>query len=214
MRAYVLRTLQPYFARVGWEPRAGEALERDAAARDADRALGELGDEAVIAEARRACGGGGTDPTLRRPASATPCSASTPATPRRRTTTRCSRARARRRTSSNSAACGTKSASARDEALARRTLQMVLGDDIPRQMRPTGAERCRRRASAPGLGLPGRQSRGDRSVARSAVAARISDDDRRQQLRSGKSPTRWSQYASNQPEGAQRTAAGSRRTSG
>ncbi|WP_395645448.1 M1 family metallopeptidase [Terricaulis sp.] len=53
VRAYGIRTLRPFFARVGWNPRQGELSNEAKLRAGLISALGELGDAEVIAEARR-----------------------------------------------------------------------------------------------------------------------------------------------------------------
>src|SRR5690606_6715951 len=52
-RKYALDTLRPVFARVGWEAKAGEADSARRLRSSLIGALAGLGDEAVLAEARR-----------------------------------------------------------------------------------------------------------------------------------------------------------------
>src|SRR5690606_24700380 len=58
-RKYALGTLRPVFARVGWEAKAGEADSVRRLRSSLIGALAGLGDEAVLAEARRRFEAGG-----------------------------------------------------------------------------------------------------------------------------------------------------------
>ena len=137
VRAYGLRILQPYFARWGWEPRDDEHPNVRLARPTLISTLGALGDESVLAEARRrvaAADAGDTTAlhgTIRTAARALIASRATEA----EYDALVARARAQtdfveqRRSwlllASNS-----------NEALARRTLALTQGEDIPRQIRP------------------------------------------------------------------------------
>jgi aminopeptidase N len=135
VKAYGLRTLRPHFARVGWEPRTGEGSNQARMRAALISALGALGDEAVIAEARRRVRAASSDPGM------------LPAAIRTATLgvyahnasaadyeALVAQARAtddfveRRR-------LWLLAASAADATLAQRSLQRTLGEDIPRQIR-------------------------------------------------------------------------------
>ena len=137
VRAYVRERLQPYFARVGWNSRPGEGSNDIQLRAALIGALAGVGDEAVIAEARRRAAAADTDPNaapagIRDAVLAVAAAYATPAEyeallQRARSTADFVEQRR----------LFNQVASARDEALARRTLQLVLGDEIPRQLRPT-----------------------------------------------------------------------------
>ncbi|MBK6703638.1 MAG: M1 family metallopeptidase [Caulobacteraceae bacterium] len=63
VRAYGRRVLEPYFARVGWQPRPGDDANLTNMRANLITTLGGLGDEAVIAEARRRVRASQTDPS-------------------------------------------------------------------------------------------------------------------------------------------------------
>lgn len=127
---FALNTLRPFFAEIGWEAREGEhanaALTRGALI----GALGGLGDEAVLAEVRRRVAEDDIPPALRNTvlglyaASVTPAEYEQLLAQARGAQDFVEQRRAWLRV-----------AAASDPALAARTLQLVLGEDIPRQIR-------------------------------------------------------------------------------
>ncbi|MEZ5996560.1 MAG: M1 family metallopeptidase [Hyphomonadaceae bacterium] len=135
VRAYARNKLRPFFDRLGWTPRP-EELGNDTLARaQLIATLGALGDEDIIAEARRRVLASDTDP------SALPGSARTAifgvyaanATPE---DYEALLARARNATDFvEQRRMWLLAASASDPALAQRSLELTLGEDIPRQMR-------------------------------------------------------------------------------
>jgi aminopeptidase N len=130
MRAYARDTLRPFFDQLGWEARAGEHANAPLTRAQLISALGGFGDEAVLAEVRRRVAADDLPPTIRGAvlgvyaANATPAQYEALVTQARNATDFVEQRRAWLRV-----------AAARDEALARRTLRMVLGEDIPRQIR-------------------------------------------------------------------------------
>ena len=135
VRAYARSRIQPMFERIGWDQRPGDSSNVILLRASLIEALGGLGDEAVIAEARRRATandpallpGGIRDSVLNvHSASATTAEYEAALQRARGETDFVEQRRA-----------WIALASARDEALARRTLQLVLGEDIPRQLRPT-----------------------------------------------------------------------------
>ncbi len=136
VRAFSRQVLQPYLARWGWDPRADEHPNIALARPVLISTLGGLGDEAVIAEARRrvaAAEAGDANAlhgTIRTAAMQLIAARATEAEydamlARARATTDFVEQRRLWRLI----------AAASDEALARRTLQLALGNDIPRQIR-------------------------------------------------------------------------------
>jgi aminopeptidase N len=135
VKSYGIRTLHPHFERVGWQPRAGETSNEGRMRAALIASLGALGDEAVIAEARRRVSAAQSD------ASALPASI--------RTATLgvyAFNASAADYEALLAQARGAGdfveqrrlwllAAGAADPALGRRTLQLTLGEDIPRQIR-------------------------------------------------------------------------------
>ncbi|MBN8608171.1 MAG: M1 family metallopeptidase [Caulobacterales bacterium] len=131
VRAYGVRVLRPFFARAGWDARPGELSNAIQARASLITSLGSLGDEQVIAEARRRVRSGAALPAGTRNAvlsvfaeNATEADyewllgqarAATDFVEQRRLWLRVG--------------------AAKNETLARRTLQMALGDEIPRQIR-------------------------------------------------------------------------------
>ncbi|QGZ94579.1 M1 family metallopeptidase [Terricaulis silvestris] len=203
VRAYVRGRLQPYFARVGWDARQGESSNEGKLRATLIGSLAAVGDEAVIAEARRraatpdAVQAGIRDAVLTvAAANATEAEYEALVQQARSTTDFVEQRRLWDRV-----------AKAQDEALARRSLQMVLGDDITRQLRPTVLSDVAE--VHPRLAW-------DFLVANRAAVEAFLDPLSRLEY-----PTTIAdnssdpavadaliQYASNQPEGAQRTAAG------
>ena len=137
VRAYGLRVLQPYFARWGWEPQADEHPNVRLARPVLISTLGALGDESVLAEARRrvaAAAAGDTTAlhgTVRTAAMALIASRATEAE------YEANLARARAQTDFvEQRRSWLLLASNSNEDLARRTLALTQGEDIPRQIRP------------------------------------------------------------------------------
>ena len=136
VRAYGRRVLEPHFARVGWQPRPGDDANLTNMRATLITTLGGLGDEAVIAEARRRVRTAASDP------SALPAAIRNAA----RTVYAANATEEDFNALLNQARGETEFveqrrlwlllASVQDETLARRMLQMTLGDDIPRQIRP------------------------------------------------------------------------------
>jgi aminopeptidase N len=130
VKAYALRTLRPFFTHIGWEARAGEHPNAPLTRAQLIAALGGLGDEAVVAEVRRRVADDDLPAPIRNAvlgvyaANVTPEQYDALLAQAREAGDFVEQRRAWFRV-----------ASARDEALARRTLRMVLGDDIPRQIR-------------------------------------------------------------------------------
>jgi aminopeptidase N len=136
VRAYGRRVLRPYLDRVGWETRANEPSNDALLRATLITSLGALGDEAVIAEAQRRVRVSQTDPSA------------LPAAIRNAVMT----VYAQNATLADYEALLTqlraggdfveqrrlwlRLASAKDNSLAERTLQMILTDEIPRQLRP------------------------------------------------------------------------------
>jgi len=137
VRDWGRRTLQPLMARVGWTARANEA-PNETSLRDAViAALGRLGDEAVIAEARRRVDASAHDSTalpgaIRDTAlgvyayNATPAQYDKLVVQARAATDFVEQRR-----------LWIVVAQAHDDALARRTLNLTLADAIPQQIRAT-----------------------------------------------------------------------------
>ncbi len=131
VKAFGIRTLHHYLERAGWTPRAGEGSNAASTRAGLISTLGALGDEAVIAEARRRVRGGEALPASIR--------------------TAVMRVYAMHATTADYEALLAQAraagdfveqrrlwlllASASDPALARRTLQLTLGEAIPRQIR-------------------------------------------------------------------------------
>ena len=130
VNAYALRTIAPFFAQLGWEARAGEHPNAPLTRARLISALGGLGDAAVVAEVRRRVAGNDIPAPLRDAvmgvyaANVTPAEYEALVAEARAAGDFVEQRRAWRRV-----------AAARDPALAQRTLQLVLGEDIPRQIR-------------------------------------------------------------------------------
>ena len=136
VRAYGRRVLRPYFDAVGWEARADEPSNVSLLRATLITSLGALGDEAVIAEAQRRVRLSQSDPSAL-PAgirsavlgvyaqNATLADYEALLTQLRAATDFVEQRR-----------LWVRLASAKDNSLAERTLQMVLTDQIPRQLRP------------------------------------------------------------------------------
>jgi aminopeptidase N len=135
VRAYGRATLQPHLARVGWTPRAGEGSNVSKLRATLIEALGHLGDETVVAEARRRVAAADNDPSAL-PASIRNAVLAVYAHNARTADYEALLARAQgagdfveqRR-------LWLRLAGAADPALARRTLDLALGETIPRQIR-------------------------------------------------------------------------------
>lgn len=137
VRAYGLRVLQPYFARWGWDPRDDEEPNVRLARATLISTLGGLGDESVLAEARRrvAAADAGDATALH----GTVRSAALGLLAVSATEAEYDAMLARARATSDfveQRRLWRLLASSGDEALARRTLALTLGEDIPRQIRP------------------------------------------------------------------------------
>lgn len=133
MRAYARARLTPFLQRTGWTPRAGENSNEGLLRAALIEALGDMGDESVIAEARRRVESNDASLLVADVRNAAlqvyGASAETAQYERllQRATSAADFLEQRRLWSSL--------AGVRDEALARRTLDLVLGDQIPRQLR-------------------------------------------------------------------------------
>lgn len=136
VRAYGRRVLEPHFARVGWQPRPGDDANLNNMRATLITTLGGLGDEAIVAEARRlaiaAQSNASALPGAIRNAvrsvyasNATPADFETLLTQARSATDFVEQRR-----------LWLLVASVNDDALAQRALQLTLGDEIPRQIRP------------------------------------------------------------------------------
>lgn len=131
VRAYGRRVLEPYFARVGWDPRPGDDANLTNMRATLITTLGGLGDEAVIAEARRRMRAGNLPGAIRTAvrnvyaANATEEDFNTLLAQARAETEFVEQRR-----------LWLLLGSVKDDALAQRLLQMTLGNDIPRQIRP------------------------------------------------------------------------------
>ncbi len=136
VRAYGRRILEPHFARVGWQPRPGDDANLTNMRATLITTLGGLGDEEIIAEARRRIRAAQSDPSalpgaIRTAARSVYAANATPAD--------YEALLAQARAASDfveQRRLWLLIASANDDALAQRTLQLTLGDEIPRQIRP------------------------------------------------------------------------------
>jgi len=136
VRAYGRRVLEPYFARVGWQPRPGDDANLTNMRANLITTLGGLGDEAVIAEARRRVRASQTDPSAL-PSEIRNATRSVYAANATEEDFNALLTQARAETEFVEARrLWLLLASVQDETLARRILQMTLGNDIPRQIRP------------------------------------------------------------------------------
>jgi aminopeptidase N len=136
VEAFGRRTLAPYLARVGWEARHGEPVADGLLRADLISALGVLGDEAVIAEARRRVRASASDPNAL-PAGIRNAVIGVYAYNADETAYHDMLARARAASDFvEQRRLYLRLAGARDPALAARALQLVLGEDVPRQLRP------------------------------------------------------------------------------
>lgn len=135
VRQYALRTLRPHFERVGWEARAIDRSNDILMRASLITALGSLGDEAVIAEARRRVRASESNPAaLPGPIRG----AALGVYALHATTADYDALLARARAATDfveQRRLWLQLASAKDDTLARRTLQLTLGDAIPRQIR-------------------------------------------------------------------------------
>ena len=133
--AYARRTLAPFLARVGWAPRAGEPANETLLRSALITALGEMGDPAVIAEARRRVDAAPSDPgalpgAIRGAAlTVVAMNADEPRYARLRAEAEAARDFVEQRRLYNILA------QARDPRLARHTLDLTLGEAVPRQIR-------------------------------------------------------------------------------
>jgi len=139
VRAYVRERLQPYFQRVGWDGRADESSNVTQLRAALIPALAAVGDQAVVNEARRRIEA--NNPALL-PAGIRDAVLDVytlNATAREYEATL---AEARGATDFvEQRRAWLRLANAKDDALARRTLQMVLGEEIPRQIRTNVLQR-------------------------------------------------------------------------
>jgi aminopeptidase N len=136
VRAYGRRVLEPHFARVGWQPRPGDDANLTNMRATLITTLGGLGDEAVIAEARRRVRASQTDPTAL-PGAIRTAARSVYAANATEEDFNALLTQARAETEFvEQRRLWLLLTSVNDEALAQRILQMTLGDDIPRQIRP------------------------------------------------------------------------------
>jgi aminopeptidase N len=130
IRAYGREILAPYFARAGWNPREGENSNQLAMRATLIETLGELGDEQVIAEARRRVHDADMPSSLRAAILSVYADSATPTD----FDALLAQARAapdfveKRR-------IWRLAAGVADPALARRMLDLSLGEDVPRQIR-------------------------------------------------------------------------------
>ena len=135
VKAYAIRTLHPHFERVGWTPRAGESSNLGRMRAALITALGTLGDEGVIAEARRRVRAAQDDPSLL-PASIRTATLGVYAHNASAADYDALVAQARGADDFvEQRRLWLLAASAADDALARRSLQLTLGDQLPRQIR-------------------------------------------------------------------------------
>jgi len=131
VKAYGVRTLRPYMERAGWTPRQGEGSNAANTRATLIATLGALGDEAVIAEARRRVRGAETLPASIRTAVIGVYASNA-------TTADYDALLAQARAASDfveQRRLWRLLASASDPALAHRTLALTLGEEIPRQLR-------------------------------------------------------------------------------
>lgn len=131
VRANGVRVLHPFMARAGWDSQPGELSNTIRARATLINALGSLGDAQVIAEARRRVRSGEALPAGIRTATLSVFAANA-----NEADYNLLLAQARAATDFvEQRRQWLLLASAEDDALARRTLQMTLGDEIPRQIR-------------------------------------------------------------------------------
>lgn len=131
VEAYALRSVRPYFDRLGWQARADEPVNDTLLRTQLIGALSGLGDANVIAEVRRRARSGEPIPADIRNAVLAAYASNATAEDYDAIL-----ARARGATDFVEQRRAWRwLASAKDEALGRRTLAFTLGDDIPRQIR-------------------------------------------------------------------------------
>lgn len=134
VREFGRRTLRPFFDRLAWEERPGETANDGLARAQLITALGELGDDAIIAESRRRVRS--PDPNAL-PAGIRGAVISVYAANASVADYEDMLARARGAADFvEQRRLWNRLAGAKDPALARRTLDMTLGDEIPVQLRP------------------------------------------------------------------------------
>jgi len=131
VRAYGRRVLEPYFARVGWDPRPGDDANLTNMRASLITTLGRLGDEAIVAEARRRARAGNLPGAIRTAVRSVYAANAT----EEDFNALLSQARAETEFVEQRR-LWLLLGSVRDDALAQRMLQMTLGDEIPRQIRP------------------------------------------------------------------------------
>jgi aminopeptidase N len=130
VNAYARRALRPFFDRVGWEARTGEPVNDTLLRGELIGALAVLGDANIIAEVRRRAS---TTP----PASIRNAVLGAYAYNANEADYADLLARARAaRDFVEQRRSWLRLAAVKDETLARRTLDMTLGEEIPRQLRP------------------------------------------------------------------------------
>lgn len=128
--AYARQALRPFFQHIGWTARAGEHANAPLARANLITTLGSMGDPEIVAEARRRVAAGELPAPIRNAVlgvyaiNATPAEYDSLLAQARAATDFVEQRRAWLRV-----------ASARNPALAQRTLQLTLGEDIPRQIR-------------------------------------------------------------------------------
>ncbi|MEZ5960291.1 MAG: M1 family metallopeptidase [Hyphomonadaceae bacterium] len=131
VRAYGRRVLEPYFARVGWDPRPDDDANLTNMRALLITTLGGLGDEAVVAEARRRMQAGNLPGAIRTAVRSVYAANAT------EEDFNALLAQARTETEFvEQRRLWLLLSSVKDDALAQRLLQMTLGDEIPRQIRP------------------------------------------------------------------------------
>jgi aminopeptidase N len=136
IKAYGRRVLEPFFARVGWTPREGENANQALMRASLIATLGALGDEAVIAEARRRVRASQSDASAL-PGAIRSAALGVYAASASEADYEALLAQARGAADFvEQRRMWLQVAAADDEALARRTLALALGNDIPRQIRP------------------------------------------------------------------------------
>lgn len=136
VRAFGRRVLRPYLDRVGWDTRDGEPSNDALMRATLITSLGALGDEAVIAEAQRRVRLSQTDPSAL-PAAIRNAVLGVYAQNASMEDYQALLAQIRQATDFvDQRRLWVRLASAKDNSLAEQTLQMVLTDQIPRQLRP------------------------------------------------------------------------------
>ena len=135
VNGYARRTLQPFFDRAGWDARPGETSNQMLMRASLIDALGTLGEPAVIEEARRRVRAAQTDPSVL-PGPIRTATRSVYAYNATEADYADLVAQARAATDFvEQRRLWLLVASAKDPALAQRTLAMTLSDDVPRQIR-------------------------------------------------------------------------------